>query len=230
MNDLFDNIRCINLEHRMDRWEHCLRQFDKYNFKAERFGGVEYSHPSRTRKQNGQIGCWLAHYGAMMNAWDKGYKSLLILEDDFVITEPKDIFYKKVRAAYDQLPEDWDMFYLSAFFVKGYDYEEKESYSADLYKVNTAFTLHSVAYSRRGLEKVLALMSIANDDRMLELSDKYESIDWFMVREFQKTNKCYAPKDLLCSQLNGYSDIENVMVDSNGWFAKCYNLKLKCNI
>ena len=59
---------------------------------------------------------------------------ILILEDDFVFNiEPEDLNLK-LTCCINELPQNWDLFYLGAYFVKGYDYEAKINYSKNLYK------------------------------------------------------------------------------------------------
>lgn len=41
LNNYFDNIYCINLDEATERWDHCLTQFEKHNFIAERFSEIK---------------------------------------------------------------------------------------------------------------------------------------------------------------------------------------------
>ena len=41
LNNYFDNIYCINLDEATERWNHCLTQFEKHNFNAERFSAIK---------------------------------------------------------------------------------------------------------------------------------------------------------------------------------------------
>lgn len=40
LNDYFQEIHCINLDKRTDRWEECLNEFNKHNLKVNRFSAV----------------------------------------------------------------------------------------------------------------------------------------------------------------------------------------------
>jgi len=42
---------------------------------------------------------------------------------------------------------------------------------------------------------------------------EYEAIDWYLARNFQENNHCFAAKDLLCVQKESYSDIERQYSD-----------------
>ena len=79
MKDYFDKIYCINLKHRKDRWQESLIEFDRLNIThdVERFEAIE-SKP-------GIVGCTASHYKIVQDAKIKGYKNILILEDDVKI-------------------------------------------------------------------------------------------------------------------------------------------------
>lgn len=220
----FDKIYCINLPSRIDRWQDCLLQFEKYSIKdnLEKFDAVVYKDPILNRKQNAHLGCLFSHYSVLKKAFEQNYKNILILEDDFIFNFPKDETVNYLNHCFDELPIHWDLLYLGAYFIKGYDYEAKINYSDHLYKANTAFTTHSICYSRTGIKKMIACMKKAF---LLgpNLSYNYESIDWLFVKEFLYENNCYASKEFLCGQKEGFSDIEGRVVDYKDYFLKGYN-------
>lgn len=220
----FDKIYCINLNHRDDRWADCLAQFSKFNFsdRVERFDAIKYKNPILSPKANGHIGCGLSQYLIMKDAKNKNYSSILILEDDFLfLKEPKE-FENKLQKSIAELPSDWDLFYFGAYFVKGYDYEPVEKYSDNLLKVNTGFCNHSLACSYRGINKILNTFKLDSEDEIIAFSKEYETIDWYLVREFQFENKCFAPNELLSVQKAGFSDIENQFLDYSDYFKQSY--------
>jgi hypothetical protein len=57
---------------------------------------------------------------------------------------------------------------------------------------------------------------------ILYFSEEYESIDWYLVREFQYENNCFASDELLSSQSFGFSDIEGKFLDYSSNFKQCY--------
>uniref|UniRef100_A0A6C0KQC1 Glycosyltransferase n=1 Tax=viral metagenome TaxID=1070528 RepID=A0A6C0KQC1_9ZZZZ len=78
--DKIDAILYINLEHRIDRKEHCLNEIKKIDptlQKTHRMDAV-YS------KENGAMGCSLSHIKAIQYFLEHpAWKTCLILEDDF---------------------------------------------------------------------------------------------------------------------------------------------------
>jgi len=220
----FEKIYCINLSSRTDRWDMCLRQFSKFGMSdVQRFDAVKYNHPKLSAKANGHIGCGLSHYNIIKEAKLKNYSNILVLEDDFIFLKEPDEFNIKLKKSLDELPSDWDLFYLGANFVKGYDYEPTERYSNNLIKVNTGFCLHSVSYSSRGMDKILKSFKLNSELDILYFFEEYESIDWYLVREFQHENNCFASDELLSSQGAGFSDIECQYLNYEGKFLESYN-------
>lgn len=221
--DSFDKIYCINLKYRIDRRERCNTQFNNFGIKknVDFYDAVFPSNSFLSKKQNAQLGCFLSHYFILKNAKENNYNRILILEDDFIfnlsISETNLLLIK----CFDELPIDWDMFYLGGYFVKGYDYEAVVNYSKNLYKVNTAFTTHSISYSKQGITKLTKKM----EDLFYNIPffiNCYESLDWFLVKDFQYSNNCFASKQFLCGQTDGFSDIENKVVDYKEYFKKSY--------
>ena len=219
----FEKIYCINLSSRTDRWDMCLRQFSKFGMcNVQRFDAVKYNHPKLSAKANGQIGCALSHYNIIKEAKLKNYSNILVLEDDFIFLKEPNEFNIKLKKSLDELPSDWDLFYLGSYFVKGYEYEPTERYSDNLIKVNTGFCLHSISYSSKGMDKILKNFKVNSELDILYFSEEYESIDWYLVREFQYDNNCFASDELLSSQSSGFSDIEGKFLDYSSNFKQCY--------
>lgn len=221
--DYFDKIFCINLSTRKDRWDLCESQFNSFDIKnnLEKFDAVFCNYPYLNKKQNAQLGCFLSHYKVLKKAQSNNYKKILILEDDFIFNFNYKETLCSLNDCFEELPNDWDLFYLGVYFVKGYDYEAKINYSNNLFKLNTGFTTHAICYSRDGISKMLNCMNRFFNKNML-LSSTYESLDWFLVKEFLYQNNCYASKKFLCGQREGFSDIENKFIKYDNLFLKGY--------
>lgn len=201
-----------------------MLQFEKYNISnnLQKFDGIIYNNPLFNKKQNAHLGCWFSHYHILKHAQVLEYNKILILEDDFIFNfEPKEINLK-ITSCINELPQNWDLFYLGAYFVKGYDYEAKVDYSHNLYKANTAFCTHSICYSKNGINKMVNCMEKFFSN-LKDIPKNYESIGWFYVKEFLYENNCFASKEFLCGQARGFSDIEGIDVDYNNFFLKGYS-------
>lgn len=186
LNDWFDNIYIINLEHRTDRWQHCLEQMTKHNFTAEQFKAI-----GRSELINGWQACTLSHIAVLDDAKSRGFSRILILEDDFVFTE----HFNQVF----ELPQHllWDIFYLGVNHQIKPE-EISEYYDSNFKRVIKGLTSHAVAYN-----------NIQNIDVYLDFAKRLLfPIDVCLYEYFQAkgTAYCYYPN--LAWQLGGYSDIE----------------------
>jgi GR25 family glycosyltransferase involved in LPS biosynthesis len=120
INTYFDKIFYVNLARDQDRNEYMLKQFKELSItNFERIEGVIYDTiPEKrlwrnfiktdTRYILSSLGCRDSHLKAIKLAKDRGYKKILILEDDvyFTIT-PEELF----RIGSWNL--EWDMLYFS---------------------------------------------------------------------------------------------------------------------
>jgi GR25 family glycosyltransferase involved in LPS biosynthesis len=128
----FDRICCINLDKRVDRWEKCLREFDRIGLNVERFSAFSGENPHLAFNKS--------QHTLLKKLVDEGAERMLVLEDDVVF---KNIDH--MTAAINQLPEDWDVLYLGAN-VNG---THLERFSDNLFKIRNSFTTHAVAYSNK---------------------------------------------------------------------------------
>lgn len=201
-----------------------MLQFQQYNISnnIEKFDGVVYDNPCFNKKQNAHLGCWFSHYNVLKSAQKAGYNKILILEDDFIFNVDPSTMNNELTYCFNELPQNWHLFYLGAYFVKGYDYEAKINYSKNLYKANTAFCTHSICYSKSGIDKMTLCME-KFFPYLKDIPKNYESIGWFYVKEFLYKNNCYASKKFLCGQMKSFSNIENCVVDYKDYFIKSYS-------
>jgi len=184
LNDYFDNIYIINLEHRTDRWQHCEQQMAKHGFTAEKFKAI-----NRSELINGWQACTLSHIAVLEDARQRGFQRVLVLEDDFVLHDDfNSIFSAKYSNAYQVL-------YLGI----GHKQPPIEFEYSYYYKVVEGYTSHAVAYD-----------NVQELDEFINLCKELKTvIDVYQYEYFQRdkqTAYCFYPN--LAWQLGGFSDIE----------------------
>lgn len=83
--NIIDHIYYINLDHRTDRNEQILGEFARMGIEHyERF-------PAIYHKEIGGVGCGRSHIAVLEDALQKGYKQILVFEDDFMFcVEPEE--------------------------------------------------------------------------------------------------------------------------------------------
>ena len=85
-----DKIMYINLDYRTDRKNEIENEFFKFDIKNyERFPAI--------KNIRGALGCTKSHLAIIKNAREKGYKNILILEDDFEFIVDKKLFYDQIN-------------------------------------------------------------------------------------------------------------------------------------
>lgn len=111
LNLFFDKIYVINLDRRPERWAEALREMEKWQIYAERFSAVDgqtLANQGYTLSL-GAVGLIKTNLNILQEAKAKGYKQILILEDDIFFT------YEIVNFLqyYNLVPDDWKMLYFS---------------------------------------------------------------------------------------------------------------------
>lgn len=119
IDNFFDKVFYINMDKDVDRNEHIIKEFNKYNIKNyERISGVEFKDiPEHSYWRNfniktkkyilGSMGCRASHKLIIDTAINRDYQKILIFEDDIYFTEDPN---KILRNNIDIL-NNWDMLY-----------------------------------------------------------------------------------------------------------------------
>jgi len=166
--DLVDQIYCINLLSREDRYESMLKFQQEENIKLN-------FHRSEKNLTSGRVGCFTSHINCVRDAYLKNYQKILIFEDDIVKTK----FYNKINwrevKEFIQENNSWEIIKFSST-TNPLEVVNKEA-SPHLYN---APTLVCPAYllNRRGIEKIMDTFS-----PYLETTQ----IDMYYYKIFSKT-------------------------------------------
>jgi GR25 family glycosyltransferase involved in LPS biosynthesis len=200
LNDYFDKIYCINLNHRLDRWKDSLLEFKRHNLKVERYNAIDGKEVgSLGRLSRGEHGALLSHLNLMIECREKNLKNVLILEDDVEFSEN---FVEKFFSWINEI-EDWDIIYFGAYHALNNPYN-----AYPLVKKTEHFykTVHSVA------AHCYALNHTVYNDLIGEMSKKTNPLDEHHT-VIQKKYKCYVIRPHLAWQRSSFSDIAEKEVD-----------------
>jgi len=115
---------------------------------------------------------------------------LLVCEDDVCfLNQSREIF----NAAYEQLPEDWDMLYLG-----GRIHEPAERFSDNLFRVRIGVHCnHAILYSEKARGMILSLYSVWENE--------HKSFDHWLYLVGQGMMECYMCSPVIAYQRPGYS-------------------------
>jgi GR25 family glycosyltransferase involved in LPS biosynthesis len=123
--DYVDRVFYINLDKRTDRRELVEKEFERVGLEVERFPGFE--------RKPGIVGCGESHLTCLKMARDRGWKNVLIFEDDFEFMVSKEEFWAALKRFFDD-GIDYDVLMFS------YLMHDSEPYNDYLLKVNYAST------------------------------------------------------------------------------------------
>ena len=200
MNTL-DNILCINLDSREDRWSECLKEFKNLNIEhlVQRYPAI--------RSEAGNIGCTMSHLNCIKIAKEKKYKNVLILEDDVVFNT--DIFHDVLIKTFNQLDSNnlkYDMLYLGAN-LRGHD---NKLIDKNLAKIVSAKTTHAYIINSSIYDYIIDAYS------KIDLNDEYSwsqqnpnrmNIDVWYINNIQKLGNTYGTYPAIADQRPSYSDL-----------------------
>jgi GR25 family glycosyltransferase involved in LPS biosynthesis len=155
INEFFNHIFYINLDHRIDRKQEFEQEMEKYGISNyTRVPGIlatpmEGIALGRTR----HIACGTVHKQIVQNAKNLNLDKILIFEDDVSFYNEEEEGIKIIEKALDDLDKipHWDLFYLSGLII-----DEKLNLATDnLIKARTVLTTHAYAINSSAYDKIL---------------------------------------------------------------------------
>jgi len=189
MNDYFDHIYCINLDKRTDRWEDCVKQFKKHNLNVERFSAIDGNTiKNTTTLMPGEYGILSTHIELIKDAKNKGYKNILILEDDVEFIDNLNEYFSLFKG---QIPDDWVMLYLSGNHVGGC-----LQVSENIFKIFHSYAIHSFAIKSELFDLIINGLP------------KYKKAVDVFYAELQSLFPSYVIRPHLAWQRESFSDIQ----------------------
>jgi glycosyl transferase family 25 len=202
MSKYLDGIVYINLDKRTDRRDDIEKELNDFQLPYERFSAIE-------TPGQGILGCGYSHLAVFKLAKERGYKNILILEDDFTFLISKDEFESE----------------LTRFFEANVDYE------VCMISYNLIRSEESPEYPflHRTIEAHTASGYIVNEnmyDKLIELYEwgmpllKSTGQHWIYAndqlwKKFQDSKKWYCFKTRCGKQKAGFSDNSNQYYNHN---------------
>lgn len=193
----------INLESRTDRWESIQKFASDAELPISRFNAFpaadvvleKHRYGSRTRTP-AAIACTLSHINLYREAISKGYKKVLVLEDDAMFNAD---LYEQLDDIFERnqdLLNDFDVFYLGA----GSKYPPailNNEISLSQYTLLT----HAYIISERGMLRMLEFVDLMYDGKMPC------TIDVFLATDLQPFNQTYQLNNFIIKIITSYSDL-----------------------
>jgi len=202
LNQFFDKIYCINLDHRTDRWEECIEMFNHYGLDVERVSPFPPDEEPICCITKADLSLIKTAKKIIEVSKQNNYKNVLILEDDVEFCDYlKDYTGESIEKRFNDninfLPEDWDVLYLGS----GIDTGNKSLISGEMYKVGFAHTTHAVGISSKFFDVIISYFE-----------NPQEAIDIIYSR-LMGEYKMYSFFPNLMSQRPSFSDIQKINVN-----------------
>lgn len=206
-----DKIFIINLASRPDRKTQIINEMKKQNInenKYEIFNAIRPSieeinswntrycehvkkdvHPKNfDGYKKGSLGCLKSHTEVCKLALSRGYKNVLILEDDTEFIDN----YNKLEEYSNQINNDYDMLYLS-----GSHLGKKNEITKNISSVTGTHTTGSYCIKEKAMNYLIN-----------NINGYSKEIDVFYACEIQPKFNCYIVIPHITKQRDGYSDIQ----------------------
>ncbi len=169
------DIICINLQNRQEKRKQFADEFSKYPIRF--FTAIPHENP--------RTGCFQSHIECIKFAKKRGYKNVLIFEDDAIIM--------KNLKNLPPFPEDWNMIYLGGLCIDVKKWgNPQQQYIKGHYYCCHAYLINSNIF-----------------DVILELAETWNgAIDSLLVKEVHPKYNAYALLDSYVNQREGWSDID----------------------
>ena len=194
--DYFDEIYCINLDERPDRWAHAQEEFKKAGIleKVQRFSAIKHS--------DGRIGVIKSNLAIVKLAKEKNLNNVLVFEDDvkFIVDDPEKILGISLVQANSL---NWKLFYLGAN-----THDKLIRVKPNLILLKNSYAVHSMAYHKDSFPDF-----IRKFDGMESIKTHGDILDVFLAQYFQEKFVCLMVNPMMTTQMNDYSDIEKRAVN-----------------
>lgn len=184
--NFIDKIFVINLDRRTDRLSKISDALKRLDLPYERFKAIE----------GGIKGCAMSHYGVIELAKNRGYKNILVLEDDAIFVED---FFDKLNKHI--IPVNWNMIYLGSSNILKF----KNEGEGGIVRIRSCSSAHAIIINESIYDALLAV-----NDFNGHLDDIYSRI--------MEDNWVYTLDPALVIQGHDYSDIANIKYDASKYF------------
>jgi GR25 family glycosyltransferase involved in LPS biosynthesis len=197
--DFFDEIYCINLDHRTDRWEKAQKEFYRVGVlqKVKRFSAIQ--------EKDGRLGVIKSNLAIIKIAKEKGLKNVLVFEDDVHFIQENNPI-ETLEKSISQIGNlDWWLFYLGANTHEPLQLITKSR--PNLLILKNAFACHALCYKNKTFDFFIRKYE------GLEKVEFTDILDVFMAQYFQRKNLCLVVNPIIATQSASFSDIEKQNVD-----------------
>ncbi len=220
---IIDRVFVINLKERKDRRDAIINELNRVNIKNyEFFDGIKPStedmnewnpnyikiipewfkrlNKSEIKYRIGALGCLLSHYNIIKESKKRGYKNILILEDD-TIFKFNDEFTKKINR-FEKDIKIIESIYGILYLTGNHGPNSLKLITNNIFNTRNTLSTSSYIISSKGMNYVID-----------NLKNYGKEIDVFYAEELQQKIPCFCIIPHLTGQSSSYSDIAQIDVN-----------------
>lgn len=200
--DYFSEVYVINLPHRVDRRDRISKELESH--------GIPFTIFEATQDENGIKGLVETMKRLLAHALSKRQANIIVLEDDasMVVSNP----VAMLKHIIPQIPTNYHLLYLGLNLIA-----RPIRMSESILKVTDCYSTHAIAYSKAGMEAVLAQLG----------SVPLTPYDQFMRQYIVPQYQSYCTFPMMATQCYGYSDIEKREIDWGKLMAMSFTMHTK---
>lgn len=212
---LFEGAFLINLDSRPDRLFHSTNELKKVGIQdlVERLPAIQHRY--------GMVGCSLSHLECVKLAKQRGWKSVLIFEDDITIKPNFNEFYTRVL---DQLSKrNWTVFHFGAMLMNICTQVDD-----NLLQVGYNWAAHAIAIHERAYDFIIEKYdwSYSETDSSKPWGGHYPFDGFINKNTFDAGFEIYSAYPLLISQTPGHSDTWGYHRDYKDLIEQSYRVQI----
>jgi hypothetical protein len=191
--DYIDHVFYINLDRRTDRRDHIEKTLREYGLdRFERFSAISHEF--------GIVGCTKSHQMVYKLAKERGYKNVLIFEDDFEFLVTPEEFKEAVIEAFVAAPLPADVYMFSYNVIQSVNIAD-----SPLMRILEASTASCYIVQSHYYDKLIDLYEVAIP--LLETTrEHWKYANDQCWKALQIDDQWYGTKKRLGKQMDGYSD------------------------
>jgi glycosyl transferase family 25 len=219
LDKFFDQIFCINLDSRPDRWALASKQFSRFGLSKSvmRIAGIDLRSDPKLQEhehlQKGKysflanFGCILSHRRIIEQARQAGLRNILVFEDDVKFLDENCHMVGSTLTALKEI--HWEIFYLGATYINKITMFGEHLVRAP----HGALATHAIAYNQCVFDKILD--TLPSDPASFIQSDKMKvnAIDAWLKSDIFDHNNFYGSNPIMAVQGLQQSDISNEKLD-----------------
>jgi GR25 family glycosyltransferase involved in LPS biosynthesis len=206
--DFIEEIWCINLDHRTDRWTYAQSEFDRLGIKnrVQRFSAIKHENP--------KFGLVQSFLTLLKYAKEKKLKNILIFEDDITFSSNEEIDNVMSNVNAQLLGhDDWEMLFFGAMIINNVQYADK-----NLIRLTNGLCAHAICYRAPVYDDLIKQLSVLDDVKF-----EQDAYDWFTLK-MQFYHPTYLVAPMIAHQQPSYSDLEKTFIDKDNQIKELFKM------